>query len=98
MNVSDLIKVYKECADSGDPWGSAMGAWFTVSNELYFRGVEIPGSWNYSPGAIASGADPREPDDYMYEVCCAADSPTLLRFGDVLCKYTTNLSESGFSY
>lgn len=95
MKLQDIKSEYKIQADSGDRWGSAMSAYFDLVAELYYRGEDIPDSWQYSPGCAV---DPREPDAYMYGIFQDADSNTLVKFGNILERYTRNLDRLGESY
>lgn len=46
------IAWHNMAADSGDPWGSVMGSWFDVAEEICRRGGACPESWLYRPGAM----------------------------------------------
>jgi len=56
----DLKQAYNETFDMYDPWGSNTAGWFTVSNELAYRGEHVP--WEYHPGM---GVDPREEEEHV---------------------------------
>ena len=91
----ELTKLYKESADTYDKWGSAMGAFFGAAAELSHRGESTPHHWQYSPGL---SDDPREPDDYLYADFAATDTDDLVKFGNIMERYTRNLDRIGESY
>lgn len=93
MSINTLKQAYKECFDEGDRWGSNMSAWFTISNELAYRGEDIP--WDYEQGRVL---DPREEDDYMYDVCKEAITFDLWTFGQQLERVDGILRELGENY
>jgi hypothetical protein len=95
--MSKLKAILKEDFDKGDPWGSAMTAFFTVANEVNYREGEgaTPAAWGYKPGATE---DPRDSDDHLYEACLFSTIKELIHFGKVLERYTRNLDRNGFSY
>ena len=92
MIIKDL---YKETHDSGDPWGSAISAFFDVATELWWRGDDIPDAWQFRPGAVT---DPRNLESYLYPDLSVVDSDDLLQFGKTLERYTRNLDRTGKSY
>ncbi len=97
MSYRELISDYKMNHDPGDAWGSAMGAFFDLSAELYTRdGAIIPDEWRYSPGAM--GGDPRDSDSYNFEIFSAADTADLESFGALLHRYTNFLCAAGRDY
>ncbi len=97
MSYSNLISDVKLAHDSGDAWGSAMGAFFDLTAELWTRDDAIvPDEWRYSPGA--AGGDPRDPDSYFFEVFKSADTADLERLGAVLDRYTGMLRSAGRDY
>lgn len=92
---ADIKSEYQLSRDSGDPWGSLMTAWFGLAGELWMRGEAVPVEWNYSPGAAA---DPREPEDYMYDLYKDATTEALVRFGNVLERYARFVKRAGRDY
>jgi hypothetical protein len=84
--------------DDGDKWGTAMQALFDIAAELWERtdGAYPPEHWQYRPSPIAG--DQRELESAMYEVCLMADTETLVRFGNVLNRYTDCLRNAGMDY
>lgn len=86
---------YRLQADRGDAWGSAMIAFFTLANELYMRGADIPSEWGYSPGMVD---DPREPEDYFYDMFRMTGEFMLLEIGNLLHRYTEHLKYHGEDY
>lgn len=96
---ADLKRDYH---DDGDPWGSCMGAWHCIAAELYTRDdAIIPDSWEYRSGST----DPRKPDqdnhllsDPFAETCALASNDALIRFGNVLQRYSHMLRAKGKDY
>jgi hypothetical protein len=80
--------------DSHDRWGSAMSLFFDVAEELHRRHGDTPDSWQFRPGALGVG----EPETYEAEIMTCADTPDLLRLGNVLYRYTGMLDRAGESY
>lgn len=78
-----------------DMWGTSMQAWFDVASELWWRGEAVPDHWEYSPGCAD---DPREPDSYLSEYCGELDTETLIKAGNILCRYTAVLEKHGEGY
>ncbi len=91
---SNLKQQYNEVFDSYDPWGSNISVMFTIANELHMRG-NVPHEWEYGPGAVA---DPREEDDYLYEICKATNTEVLIKFGNVLERYDNKLRLADKNY
>lgn len=92
----DLVGEFKLVSDKGDMWGEAMGTFFTVAAELYHRGdFYVPPKWDYSPGMAE---DPREPEDYFYDMCIECSTADLQKFGHLLNRYTGFLKRAGHSY
>jgi hypothetical protein len=84
--------------DRGDAWGSAMNIFFGVANELHFRDPEIvPAHWQYVPPGRRC-EDPRDTDDYYYDDLAAAKTDDLIRFGNLMERYTRILDKAGESY
>lgn len=96
----DLKSEYKMFEDSGDKWGSALGAHFDLCAELDHRaerdGVEAMRSWQYR--APATLDDHREKDSYYYDLYIGTSSADLVKFGDLLSRYTEKLAAAGHSY
>lgn len=100
FSYADLKAEYKSNHDTGDAWGCVMGAWHVIAAELYNRN-EVPDGWNYRTGS----RDPREPDsddrllsDPFGEMCALAMSETLIKFGNVLQRYSHKLRQAGKDY
>jgi len=93
--MNDLQTLYSEYFDSYDPWSSTLISFFTVANELYVRGSEIPHEWEYSPGMAD---DPRESEDYLYDACVEADTNDLIKFGQFLHSECEKLRARGQDY
>ena len=97
MSYRELISDYKMGHDSGDAWGSAMGAFFDLAAELYTRDDSvIPEDWRYRPGAM--GGDPRDSDSYNFGLFLGAATDDLERFGALLHRYTNFLRAAGRDY
>jgi len=91
-----LMQDYRETHDHGDPWGSAMSALFGIAAELWMRDDgSLPASWLYRPGAAA---DPRDPEDYLYETFKEADTEDLLALGELLNRYCDLLKRAECDY
>ena len=101
LNLADLKRQYKLESDSYDPWGSCMGAFFQLADEMERRGIDHPAEWKYRPGAMGPG-DPAEwtEDDepaFGWE-CVHATDEALKSFGALLHRYCGLLEGSGRSY
>lgn len=96
MSYRDLKTQLMMGFDPGDRWGSAMGMFFDVTEELDRRGADIPPAWGYRCGALGVG----EPETYDAEVITELnpDDEDLLRLGNVLHRYTGMLDRAGHSY
>jgi len=92
----DLMDEFRICYDKGDAWGSVMGTLFPVAAELYYREGPIPIHWGYSPGACHD--DPRDDEDYMYEILNEAETNALVRFGNFLDRFSGFLKRAGEDY
>lgn len=80
-----------------DPWGHAMGAWFDIANELWYRRAAIPEHWEYRP-AGPYARDPREPGSAWYSVARESKTRDLRRMGNLLERYTRILKLKGEDY
>ena len=94
-SYADVKGEYKLIEDSGDKWGSAMSCFFALSSELWMRGAYESIEWDYSPGLCD---DPREPDDYFYDVFLNTSTAALQKLGDLMHRYTEALDRTGHSY
>lgn len=90
---------YRVMHDPGDPWRSAMGAWFDLCAELYHRGGPLAETWldrwHYRPGACAE--DLRDHDAPMFETFAEAPTGALVAFGVLLDRYVRMLRSRGFA-
>lgn len=93
-NMSLLRNLWNEL-DTYYRYGWCMSAWFAVAAEMYWRGMDIPSDWNYSPGAAR---DPREPDAPEYLYCLEASNDELRAAGNVLARYARMLKHAGKDY
>lgn len=80
--------------DPGDRWGSSMGMFFDVCDELKRRDEDIPGEWGYRAGALGVG----DPETYEAEILAECDTDDITRLGYVLNRYTEKLRTAGESY
>jgi len=80
---------------SGDSWGDTMAAFFATAAEMYWRGLDIPSAWQYSPGA---GSDPRDAEDIWFESMESADDDALEQFGAVMARYSDGLRRADMAY
>lgn len=89
-----LLEIYPDAAleDWYDPWGVTIGLLFDVCGEMYNRGLDIPGVWQFSPGAIAGKAEVR--DEGITEL----SDVLLTNLGHVLHDYVGALEEAGLDY
>lgn len=93
MTSNLVLRDFRDIFDSGDKWGSAMGALFTVEGEMYMRGLDSVGG--FKPGAVS---DPRERDDYLFEVCEEVDDDDLVYAARVLNRYVDLCRRAGLNY
>ena len=97
MNYLDIKSEYVAQHDSGDQWGSAMSARFDICETLTRRGDDVPASWEFHAGAGLFGIDD-EPESYFGCIIRDADSADLVRFGNVLARYTNALRLADLDY
>lgn len=79
----------------GDAWGTAMSWWFTVADELHWRGVTLPPEWKYRPSPLGPT---NEPDALETQIVLECDDVLLLRFGRALSRYAKMLKAAGQDY
>jgi hypothetical protein len=84
---------FRLCFTEG--WGDTMHWWFTVADELYFRGVSLPAEWKFRPSPLGPS---NEPDDYATNIVSECDDALLLRFGRALSRYARILKAAGLDY
>lgn len=92
------IKEFKyemKLTNSGDSWGNAMNAFFEVAAHLYDKGVTIPDEWEYSPSMASEQA---EEDSYWFELFSIETEENLIKFGNLLHRYTEFLKFKGVDY
>jgi len=77
-----------------DPWGTAMSAFFDVCEELYRQGEYIPFEWQFSAGAAGVG----DPDTYFAKEIEGSNPDELIKFGNLMHRYTEMLRRAGRSY
>ena len=96
MNLQQFKAELKTTLDSYDKWGSAMIPYFECANHLYYKdSSKIPEHWQYSPGI---SDDPREEDDYFFELFDGCSIGELITIGNFLSRYTDLLDKNGHSY
>lgn len=78
-----------------DSWGHTVSWWFTVADELYFRGVALPAEWKFRPSPLGPS---NEPDAYETEVVQECGDDLLLRFGRALSRYANILKAAEEAY
>lgn len=93
LSARDLMREMR-VGQSGDWWGDTMAWWFAVAGEMYERGLDIPESWRYRPGAGGG----KDPDAYETEICEAATDSALAIFGRALNRYAAKLKAAGKDY
>jgi hypothetical protein len=81
--------------DGGDKWGSVMSIFWPLAAELWWRGELVPPEWGFYPGL---GDDPREHDEYFFEVCEGTSTEDLLYFGKLLDRYCNFVKRAGKDY
>ena len=92
----DALRADFRLCRTGDSWGDCMGFWFAVSEELFWhRNVDPPANWRYRPGAATRGPDYDNPALMFLE---DASVDGLIRFGDVLDRYSRMLRAAGRNY
>jgi hypothetical protein len=101
LDFADLKADYRLQSDGGDPWGSAMSAFFQVANEMHRRGMDHPQEWKYHPGAGRMEG----PEDWTDEntpgfawECVHATDDALEALGALLSRYIDKLRTAGHSY
>jgi len=81
--------------DSGDKWGSCLGAFFPIAIEMDIRGLDIPGEWGYSPGM---GGPCHDDGDYNGELVQESSDNALIKMGNILHRLSNLLETQGHSY
>lgn len=94
LSASNLMQEFRLFYDSGDPWGSTMGWWFSVAGEMWERGLAIPDAWQYR----ASPFGGRDPDAYETPICESATDEALILFGRAMNRYAGILKAAGRDY
>jgi len=92
IDLTAIKAHYRETADNGDRWGSAMGAFFDVAEILYLEADgEVPDEWQYRPSPLLREVS----DENKYS---GYDHEELAAFGHLLSRYTSILDGKGLSY
>lgn len=92
-----LVREYRMMGDC-DAWGSAMNAWFAVAHELYARRADIPLHWEFKPGCTTTPENARDDDNYWFEAFVGVSDADLVRFGNILERYSRMLKRAGEDY
>lgn len=79
--------------DKIDPWGYAMGAWFTLCAVMDYKGYDIPNSWQY----VGRGVKPDKEDTFYYYFK-RSDERHMLEVGNFLDRYTAMLKRNDRDY
>lgn len=87
--------------DSGDPYGSAMGAWFGISSALHVRGETIPAGWEFRPApGLHDVGDLEDSDLWYWELLETGEATAddLRSAGNALQRYRALLEVHGRTY
>jgi hypothetical protein len=95
MNLQQFKSELRLAGIKFDPWGEAMGAFFECAGRMNRRGLDIPGEWNYRPGA---GSDGTDKDSYWYSLFARCGNKQLAEIGAYLFRLTNALERAGKSY
>lgn len=93
-NFDEIKTVYLEDHDPGDAWGSVMGAFFDVAEELHARGEDCPASWEFRPASY----DPADVDEREPTIATGVDTDVLIDFGNWLEDCADALQRNGLDY
>ena len=90
-----FLELDPDYAPNNDPWGSAMGVFFAVADELTARGVPCPEVWHFRPSPFG-----QECEGYAYESLqeLKPSDAELLRLGAFLHRLTGRCERAGLSY
>ena len=91
---NDLTQLLRDTYD-GDSWGNVMEALFESAGHMHARGLSIPATWLYSPGA---GGDGTDPECIWYEFCKEATDDALVKFATMLERYSAKPTVAGRDY
>jgi hypothetical protein len=78
-----------------DNWATCLDAQFECAAHLWWKSVAVPYEWEYSPGAVS---DPREPDNYFYELFDLTEPDILIEIGNFLNRYCEIMRKAGMNY
>lgn len=97
MNAKmELKQILAENDIKYDPWGTVLGAHFAICDEMLYMGYTIPHSWGFRPGACHTPE--RDYDGgwaYYFE---NQPEKKLIRWGNVLSRYSAKLKAAGKDY
>lgn len=102
--ANPVLDLVRDSFDGGDPYGSAILAWFAVADVAYVVGVYIPADWQYRPGAFLSEERLRGEGDYLaIEILDNLDrglitEGQLIHAGEVLARYVGFCKRAGVGY
>ena len=96
LDYKDAMFEFRTMFDGGDAWGSTMGMWFAIADEIYHnREFDVPESWQFRPSLIGPT---NEPDDYATVIVEDMTDDALQRLGAVIHRYAGVLQRAGVDY
>ena len=98
MTYDDLKSEIRIDDIKHDPWGTAISWHFVLCDQLAYRDEIAPlHKWQYRPGG-GNWTDPRQDDDYQHELFDQCSTSDLVKFGELLSRYTRLCDHLGQSY
>jgi hypothetical protein len=95
LQYKELMSAYRN-QGSCDDWAESMSAFFAVATEAFLRGLDVPTHWQFRP---APGLKKHDKDDWFaVEITAHATDEALIRFGNLMERYTRLLDRHGKSY
>lgn len=84
-------------ANSGDEWGTVMGAFFKLCEFMYATELPVPSEWGFKPGLSFKhlGTEILTEDHEMFQGCT---TEVLQEFGNYLNRKADKLERQGSSY
>jgi hypothetical protein len=93
MTYEDLKNEIRLDDITYDPWGTAMSWHFTLCDVLCWeRNADIPQHWGFKSGISA------DDEDFNYDFLKQFKDEDLIKFGNLLSRYTAKLELAGKSY
>lgn len=101
-NTNPVLDAFREDFDSYDAFSSALNAQFDIAECLFRYGVEVPASWEFSPG-LAAGHSLNTEDASFFAVVIdgmvrQGHVSNLIHAGNVLMRYVAQLKLAGRDY